>query len=42
MDNQTGAVSGGLSLGNWHPTVVYLLILLVVEWAAFLFINSFI
>lgn len=37
---QTGSIAGGV--GQWHPTVIYLLILLVIEWAVFLFINKFI
>lgn len=42
MDSKTGAVPGNVGMGAWHPTVIYLLILLVIEWAVFLFINKFI
>lgn len=38
----TGKVPGGAGVGDWHPTVIYLLLLLVIEWVVFLFINSFI
>jgi hypothetical protein len=39
---QTGMVPGSSGTGAWHPTVIYLLVLLVIEWAVFLFINSII
>ena len=39
---QSGMIPGKSGLGQWHPTVIYLLILLVIEWAVFLFINKFI
>lgn len=39
-DAQSGMIAG--AVGSWHPTVIYLLLLLVVEWAVFLFINSII
>jgi len=41
MDSKSNSIPGS-GVGSWHPTVIYLLILLVLEWAVFLFINSFI
>lgn len=37
---KTGEIKQGVT-GQWHPTVLYLLALLVVEWAAFLLLSKY-
>jgi hypothetical protein len=39
MDAQTGTIPG--SVGAWHPTILYLFALLVVEWAALVFLSKY-
>lgn len=43
MNSKTGAIPGGkgVAMGDWHPTVVYLLLLLAIEWAAFIWITKY-
>lgn len=42
VNAKTGSIPGGRNLtGDWHPTVLYLLLLLVVEWAAFIWITKY-
>lgn len=41
MSAQTGAVPGAIGSKDWHPTVLYLLGLLVVEWAIFIALSKY-
>jgi len=41
VNAQTGSVPGNIGVGDWHPTVLYLLGLLVVEWAVFLALTKY-
>jgi len=40
MDVQSGTIPG--SVGGWHPTVLYLFALLVVEWIALVILSKYI
>lgn len=40
VNNNTGTVPG--SVGSWHPTVLYLFALLVVEWVVLVWISKYI
>lgn len=43
MAKVTGKVkTSPVSTGSWHPTVIYLIALLVVEWIAFVCLVKFI
>jgi len=40
MDASTGTVPG--SVGAWHPTILYLFGLLVVEWLLLVFVSRYV
>ena len=42
VNNQSGGIPGTNSLSDWHPTVLYLLGLLIVEWIAFVVLSHYI
>lgn len=42
MDAQTGTVTGAGMVGDWHPTIIYLVALLAVEWIALVVISKYI
>ena len=42
VGNQTGSIPGSSSLQNWHPTILYLLGLLIVEWFVFVLLSNYI
>lgn len=41
MNASTGTLKEPVSNTGWHPTVLYLIALLVVEWAAFIVLNKY-
>lgn len=41
MNAQTGTVSS-TSIGGWHPTILYLFALLVVEWVVLVWLQKYI
>ena len=42
VNNQSGNIPGSSTLSEWHPTILYLLGLLVLEWIAFVALSQFI
>lgn len=41
MDAQSGMVNS-TTIGGWHPTIVYLFALLVVEWVVLVWLQKYI
>lgn len=39
---KSGSIPGFASTGDWHPTVLYLIGLLILEWTAFLILTKYI
>ena len=42
VGNQTGGIPGSNTLQDWHPTILYLLGLLILEWIAFVVLSNYI
>lgn len=42
VSNATAMAQGATGAKAWHPTIVYLLLLLVVEWAGLIVLQKYI
>ena len=42
VNNQSGGIPGSSALSAWHPTILYLLGLLILEWVVFVALSQFI